>query len=107
MGRGTSVEIKLTARAAAEYDYLRSGAMTPKMASQYLQEGRILLRTFAETLQDQYPYPDLQLRLANSLQAYDRKARRAPSPARCKTGWAEGASPPSGRTCFASPLPWT
>lgn len=65
------MEIQLTARAAAEYDFLRSGTMTPEMASQYLQEGRITLRTFAETLRDQYPYPDLSLRLTTSMQAYE------------------------------------
>lgn len=96
MGRGTSVEIKLTARAAAEYDYLRSGAMTPKMASQYLQEGRILLRTFAETLQDQYPYPDLQLRLANSLQAYEPESAPG-SVARKVQNWLGGRSQPTKR----------
>lgn len=70
----TTVEIQLTARAAAEYDSLRAGAMTPEMASRYLQDGRILLRTFAETLRDQYPYPDLLLRLTASLRAYEPEA---------------------------------
>ena len=65
------MEIQLTTRAAAEYEFLRSGAMTPEMASQYLQDGRIMLRTFSETLRDQYPYPDLSLRLTTSLQAYE------------------------------------
>ena len=44
------MEIHLTERAAAEYERISSGAMTPEMASEYLRDGRIQLRTFAESL---------------------------------------------------------
>lgn len=90
------MEIQLTARAAAEYDSLRSGAMTPEMASRYLQDGRILLRTFSETLRDQYPYPDLSLRLTTSLQAYE--PQTAPgSVARKVQNWLDGKNQPTRR----------
>lgn len=90
------VEIQLSARSAAEYDYLRTGTMTPKMASQYLQEGRIVLRTFAETLREQYPYPDLSPRLTTSLQAYEPDAA-AESIARKVHNWLDGKNQPTRR----------
>ena len=46
------MEIHLTERAAAEYERISSGAMTPEMASEYLRDGRIQLRTFAESLRE-------------------------------------------------------
>ena len=46
------MEIQLTERAAAEYGRLSSGAMTPKMASEYLRAGNIVLRSFSETLRE-------------------------------------------------------
>ena len=96
VGSDAAVEIQLTARAAAEYDYLRTGAMTPAMASKYLQDGRIMLRTFAETLRDQYPYPDLRLRLTASLQAYEPEA--APeSVLRKVQNWLDGKNQPTRR----------
>lgn len=90
------MEIQLTARAAAEYDFLRSGTMTPEMASQYLQEGRITLRTFAETLRDQYPYPDLSLRLTTSMQAYEPESAPG-SVARKVQNWLDGKNQPTQR----------
>ena len=93
---GMAVEIQLTARSAAEYDYLRTGTMTPKMASEYLQEGRIVLRTFSETLREQYPYPDLALRLTTSLQAYETDATPE-SVARKVHNWLDGKNQPTRR----------
>ena len=90
------MEIQLTERAAAEYDRLRTGAMTPRMASEYLREGRIMLRSFAETLRECYPYPDLGVRLAASMQAYEPET--APdSVARRVRGWLAGKSLPRNR----------
>ena len=71
------MEIQLTERAAAEYEYISSGAMTPEMASEYLSDGRIALRSFAETLREHYPHPDLRERLTNAFRAYEPEATQA------------------------------
>ncbi len=66
------------------------------MAAEYLREGRILLRTFSETLREQYPYPDLRDRLITSMQSYDTEA--APkSIARKVQNWLDGKNQPGSR----------
>ena len=90
------MEIHLTERSAAEYDYISSGEMTPEMASSYLLEGRITLRSFGETLRDYYPYPDLQPRLTDALAAYEPETDRD-SVARKVRGWLNGAGAPARR----------
>ena len=90
------MEIQLTERAAAEYGRLSSGAMTPKMASEYLRAGNIVLRSFSETLREYYPHPDLGRRLTAAMQAYEPES--APdSVARKVRGWLEGKSRPAKR----------
>ncbi|MCD8218642.1 MAG: hypothetical protein LUD01_11545 [Clostridiales bacterium] len=90
------MEIQLTYRAAAEYDHLRMGSMTPAMAAEYLQDGKILLRSFQESLREQYPYPDLQLRLVNSFRAYEPDASPA-SVTKKIQNWLSGKNQPSSR----------
>lgn len=90
------MEIHLTTRAAAEYDCLSSGAMTPKMAAKYLQDGCVELRTFSEMLRDQYPYPDIRTRLTNFFQVYE--TNTAPtSVARKVQNWLNGRNQPTNR----------
>ena len=55
--------VPLTKLSAVEYDHILYGQMTPAMAVRYLREGRIPLRSFAETLRGMYPAPDLAERL--------------------------------------------
>lgn len=87
------MEIHLTERAAAEYERISSGAMTPEMASEYLRDGRIALRTFSESLRDVYPYPDLGLRLTDSFRAYEPESS-AEAAAKKVRGWLDGKSRP-------------
>ncbi|MCD8146724.1 MAG: hypothetical protein LUD84_05520 [Clostridiales bacterium] len=90
------LEIHLTTRAAAEYDYLSSGAMTPEMAANYLQGGCIELRTFSEILRDQYPYPDIRARLTAFFQACETNTATA-SVARKVQNWLNGRNQPTSR----------
>ena len=46
-----------------EYDAVLYGHMTPAEAAAYLQDGRVVPRSFGETLRTMYPYADLQARL--------------------------------------------
>lgn len=90
------LEIHLTERAAAEYERISSGTMTPEMASEYLRDGRITLRTFSESLRDIYPHPDIGLRLTDSFRAYE--PRVSPEAVSKKVrGWLDGKSRPSRR----------
>lgn len=90
------MEIHLTSRAAAEYDHLRFGSMTPTMAAEYLRDGCIELRTFSETLRELYPSPDLRSRLTARLQSYEGDAAPA-SVARKVQNWLDGRSQPIRR----------
>ena len=48
-----------------EYDAILYGHMTPAEAAAYLQDGRVVPRSFGETLRAMYPYPDLPVRLTD------------------------------------------
>ena len=72
--------VPLTTLSAAEYDHILYGQMTPTMAVRYLREGRIPLRSFAETLRTMYPAPDLAERLVNFMLSAEPGSRRS-SPA--------------------------
>lgn len=56
---------ELTQLSAIEYENIVSGNMTPAMAADYLKKGRIVLRSFAETLKEMYPAPDLVRRMTD------------------------------------------
>ena len=55
--------IELTRMSALEYDNIVSGKMTPAMAAEYLKNGKVTVRSFAQTLKEMYPAPDLSQRL--------------------------------------------
>ena len=85
----------LTQASAAEYDNILHGNMTPSIAAQYLREGRIVLRSFGDVLQEVYPAPDAYRRLIeffhadgeDNLQSTQRKIRN----------WIADRHPPSNR----------
>lgn len=88
--------IELTTLSRTEYDRLSAQDMTPAMAAQYLRDGRIVLRTFCDTLREFYPQPDLVPRLTA---AFQRDAREGNPEAIAKNvrNWAAGRSQPTSR----------
>lgn len=90
------MEIHLTERAAAEYERISSGAMTPEMASEYLRDGRIQLRTFAESLRDVYPFPDIGRRLTDAFLAFEPESS-SEAVAKKVGSWLDGRSRPGHR----------
>ncbi len=88
--------MELTLQSQQEYDKLRSGEMTPAMAAEYLREGKIRTRSFAETLRQLYPAPDLQARVAAAFQADDPGAN-PDSVARRVRNWLSGQNQPVNR----------
>lgn len=55
--------IELTRMSALEYDNIVSGKMTPAMAAEYLKNGKVTVRSFAQTLKEMFPAPNLSQRL--------------------------------------------
>lgn len=55
--------LDLTSGSALEYETILYGNMSPKMAAEYLQQKRINLRSFSQTLREMYPKEDLTDRL--------------------------------------------
>ena len=49
------MSVELTEMSYEEYNRIRTGQMTPAMASEYLKEGRIALRSFRECLMEMVP----------------------------------------------------
>lgn len=88
--------IELTTLSETEYNRLSSQDMTPAMAAEYLWSGRIVLRTFHDTLQEFYPHPDLIPRLVSAFQA-DARGGRADSVAKNVRNWVAGRSQPTSR----------
>ncbi len=60
-----------------EYDAVLYGHMTPAEAAAYLQDGRVVPRSFGETLRLMYPYADLQSRLTGFFAAQPGAEARA------------------------------
>lgn len=60
-----NMPFELTHLSAIEYENIVSGNMTPAMAADYLKKGRIVLRSFAQTLSEMYPAPDLVQRMTD------------------------------------------
>ncbi|WP_297232583.1 hypothetical protein [uncultured Flavonifractor sp.] len=90
------MSIELTSLSANEYDRLLSGQLTPAMAAEYLKEERISLRSFADTLRELYPYPDLQTRLINAFLAGEPEAK-PDSVSRKVRNWLSGQNRPTNR----------
>ncbi len=84
----------LTQASEREFGRIRSGEMTPAMAAVYLQDERIPLRRFDDTLREMYPYPDLSIRLIN---AFREGEQSLPSVHRKVANWLAGASRPQSR----------
>lgn len=88
--------IELTQRSEMEYNRLSTQEMTPAMAAEYLWSGRIVLRTFHDTLREFYPHPDLLSRLTAAFQA-DAREGRPDSIAKNVRNWISGRSQPTCR----------
>ncbi len=57
--------VELTRQSTFEYDNIVYGNMTPAMAADYLRNGQIVMRGFADTLKEMYPAPDIISRLTD------------------------------------------
>ena len=88
--------IDLTQMSNDEFSRISSGHMTPSMAAEYLKEGRIALRTFADVLRAVYIKPDLQQKLTDAFQAAAPDAAPA-SVARKVRNWLNGQNKPTNR----------
>ena len=88
--------LELTTQSKQEYNFLRSGEMTPAMAAEYLRDGKIHTRSFHETLRRLYPAPDLQARITAAFQADDPDANPE-SVARRVRNWMSGQNHPVNR----------
>lgn len=66
------------------------------MAAEYLREERITLRSFSDTLRDQYPEPDLQTRLIDAFQRDDPHVNQE-SISRKVRNWLSGQNKPTNR----------
>lgn len=55
--------VELSQLSFIEYGNIASGKMTPAVAADYLKNGRLVTRSFTETLKEMYPAPDLSSRL--------------------------------------------
>ncbi len=88
--------IDLTTLSEKEYNRLSSQEMTPAMAAEYLWSGRIVLRTFHDTLREFYSAPDLLPRLTAAFQT-DAREGRPDSIAKNVRNWVTGRSQPTSR----------
>jgi len=70
--------------------------MTPAMAAEYLWSGKIVLRTFHDTLRGFYPHPDLAARLTAAFQD-DAREGNPDSIAKNVRNWVSGRSQPTSR----------
>lgn len=87
------ISVELTTQSSSEYDRLRSGQLTPSMAAEYLKEGRIVLRSFSETLRSLCPEADLTPTLTAAFRAAEPEADPA-SVARRVRNWVSGQNVP-------------
>lgn len=88
--------IDLTTLSEREYNRISSQEMTPAMAAEYLWNGKIVLRTFHDTLRGFYPHPDLTARLTAAFQA-DAREENPDSIAKNVRNWVSGRSQPTSR----------
>jgi len=88
--------IELTQMSNNELSRISSGQLTPSMAAQYLKEGRIALRTFADVLLGLYRGADLQQRLTAAFVAASPESAPA-SVARKVRNWLNGQNKPVNR----------
>ncbi len=93
------MSVPLTKLSAAEYDNILYGQMTPSMAVNYLREGRIPLRSFADTLCGMYRNPDLADRLIRFYKLTEPQASHE-SVSRRIRNWLTGRNLPTARDDF-------
>lgn len=89
--------IELTTLSETEYSRLSSQEMTPEKAAEYLWSGRIVLRTFPDTLREFYPFPDLIPRLISAFQTDAGEDGKPDSIAKNVRNWVSGRSQPTSR----------
>lgn len=90
------MSIELTHQSAAEYDTIVYGNMSPAMAAAYLEKGQIITRSFADTLKEMYPFPDLSSRLTDFFVSVS-PSSSFPSVSRKVNNWISGRNRPSNR----------
>lgn len=88
--------IEFTHLSAMEYETVVYGNMTPAMAADYLQNGRIVMRSFADTLKEMYPAPDLDIRLTDFFLSADPDANYR-SVSKKVHNWTSGKNRPACR----------
>lgn len=88
--------IELTRQSAVEYDNIVSGKMTPAMAAEYLRNGRVTVRSFADTLREMYSAPDLIPRMTDFFQTASPDANPQ-SVSRKIRNWLTGRHQPADR----------
>lgn len=88
--------IELTHLSAVEYENIVYGNMTPAMAADYLRNGQIVMRSFAETLNEMYQEPDLLSRLTSFFLSVT-QAANAQAVSRKIRNWISGKNHPSNR----------
>lgn len=88
--------LHLTRGSAIEYENILYGNMTPKMAAEYLREGRISVRSFTDTLKYMYPNDDLQDRL-KSFYRENLPGEKPGSMNRKIQNWVSGRNHPTSR----------
>ncbi|MCM1155455.1 MAG: hypothetical protein NC314_03585 [Roseburia sp.] len=100
------MSIEFTYQSAIEYENIVYGNMTPAMAADYLRNGRIIMRNFADTLRDMYPAPDLVSRLTDFFLDITPDAA-PPSISKKIRNWLSGKNRPNSRNdifCIAFAL---
>ena len=93
------MSVELTEMSYEEYNRIRTGQMTPAMASEYLKEGRIALRSFRECLMEMVPgrtAPEVAAVLQEALAEAEPEADRK-SIARKVRNWLSGQNHPTNR----------
>ena len=88
--------IDLTRASNDELSRISSGHLTPSMAAEYLKEGRIALRSFADVLRNLYKKPDLQQKLTDAFLEASPDSVPA-SVARKIRNWLNGQNKPTSR----------
>lgn len=90
------MRIELTGESAAAFSRIQMGKMTPKMAGEYLREGRIRLRTFQDVLCELDPGPRLAKRLSEAF-CRDLPEGMRTAAQRSVYNWVAGKATPSDR----------
>ncbi|MCM1214657.1 MAG: hypothetical protein NC331_04020 [Lachnospiraceae bacterium] len=88
--------VELTHLSAVEYENIISGNMTPAMAADYLRNGRIVMRSFADTLREMYPAVDLSVRLTDFFLSVTPEANPQSISKKIRN-WLSGRNNPSDR----------